>query len=284
MMLKKTKRLETPFYAKIKISNLKTGSYQRELNMSRVKKYSNDFDWDIFGVPLVSMRGGEYYVVDGMHRIELLKLMGIDEVMCQVITGLTYEMEAGKFVKLNSERGGLSTNQKFHGRVEGKEPTAMNIVRILNEYGFTYSNKQTVSKDNVIAAIGSIEEIYKRYGSNHLCRTLSILRNTWYGAAGSLKRDIVRGISTFLAETKNVKDDILCSALEHIDPENIILRALVCAGTMGNSGGINNHRCNHVAKAVRDIYNEYKRNISDSCVVYPHIEASCTDALNSTRR
>ncbi len=261
-MLKKKQKAELPVYKILKVANLKTGVYQRELNMKRVKKYSTCFDWDIFGVPLVSFRDGDFNVVDGQHRIELLKLLGIEEIMCQVIYGLTYEQEAEKFVKLNSERGGLTSNQKFHGRVESKEAVALNIVKILKNRGFDYSHTAGAKKENIISAVACVENIYKSRGEAHLDRVLSILRESWYGTPASLNRDIIVGLSTFLNEARGVKDDILCAALENVDPQNIILRAMVCAGTSGlKSLSGSNNKQTHVAKAIRDIYNEYKQTI-----------------------
>ena len=262
MMLGRKKKVEMPVYKMMKVDTLKTGMYQRELNMSRVKRYSLDFDWDIFGVPLVSLRNGNYFIVDGQHRVELLKMLGIEEVLCQVICGLSYEQEAKKFVKLNSERGGLTSNQKFHGRVESKDPIALDIVRVLKGRGFTYSHTAGQKKENVISAVACVENIYKVYGDKHLDRVLSILRESWFGSPSSLNRDIIRGISTFISETRGVKDDILCSALENIDPQNIILRALVCAGTGGlKVTSSSTTTQSHVAKAIRDVYNEYKQTI-----------------------
>ena len=230
--------------------------------MTRVKRYSKFFDWDIFGVPLVSLRNGEYWIVDGQHRVELLKLLGVEEVMCQIICGLTYEQEAEKFVKLNSERGGLTSNQKFHARVEGKDDTALVLVGILQKYGFRYAKTAGLKKDNYISAIACVENIYKSRGGEHLGRVLSILRESWFGVHSSLIRDLIVGISTFVAEHKNIKDDILCKALEEQVPYNILLRAWVCAGKNGlnvTTGSASKQA--HIAKAIRDIYNEKKEEL-----------------------
>ena len=261
-MLGRKKKVEAPTYKMIKVESLKTGNYQRELNMARVKKYSLKFDWDVFGVPLVSFRNKEPYVVDGQHRVELLKLMGIEEVLCQVICGLSYEEEAEKFVKLNSERGSLTYNQKFHGRVESKDKSALKLVEIFKDKGFDYSRSAGQRKENTISAIACVENIYKSYGEAHLKRVLSILRESWYGSPASTVRDIIVGLSTFLNESRGVKDDILSAALENVDPANVILRAMVCAGTSGIKAisGSNNKQT-HVAKAIRDIYSEYKQAI-----------------------
>lgn len=233
--------------------------------MNRVKKYSKCFDWDIFGVPLVSMRSGEYWIIDGQHRIELLKLMGVEEVLCQIICGLSYEEEAEKFVKLNSERGSLTSNQKFHARVESKEELALKIVDILQQCGFYYAKTAGLKKDNYISAISCIENIYKSRGEEHLVRLLKILRESWFGVHSSLIRDLFMGISTFIAETRGVKDDILCKALEEQVPYNILLRAWVCAGSNGMTitTGSGSKQA-HVAKAIRDIYNEKRKELKAS--------------------
>ena len=256
-------KVSEPVYKKIKVSLIKVAPYQREINLSRVRRYSKSFDWDVFGVPLISLRNGNFYIIDGQHRIELLKSVGVEDVLCQVLYGLTYEEEAKKFVKLNSERGSLTANQKFHGRVESKDETALKIVSILSDNGFTYSTKSGMRKDDCIGAISCVENIYKSCGEKHLNHVLHIIRESWYGLADSLSRDIIAGVSTFLAESRGVKDDILCAALEEEDPKNIILRALVCAGSGKVRMGVGNSpKKPHVAKAIRDIYNDKKMELA----------------------
>ena len=50
-----------------------------------------------------------------------LKKVGYKEVICQVLTGLTYEEECRRFNILNTGRTQLTANQVFHCRVEEKE-------------------------------------------------------------------------------------------------------------------------------------------------------------------
>ena len=87
-MLRRKQKVEEPIYKILDVSNIDTGDYQRDVNMSRVRKYSKEFDWKLFGVPVVSVRNGKFYAVDGQHRIELLKLLGIERVMCQLLCDL----------------------------------------------------------------------------------------------------------------------------------------------------------------------------------------------------
>ena len=44
------------------------GSYQRELNIHRVRKIAAAFDPRLLNPPKVSYRSGRYYVFDGQHN------------------------------------------------------------------------------------------------------------------------------------------------------------------------------------------------------------------------
>ena len=48
---------------------------QRDLNQARVAELAASFDIEQMGNPTVSHRGGWYYLVDGQHRIQALKLL-----------------------------------------------------------------------------------------------------------------------------------------------------------------------------------------------------------------
>ena len=253
-MLRRKQKVEEPIYKILDVSNIDTGDYQRDVNMSRVRKYSKEFDWKLFGVPVVSVRNGKFYAVDGQHRIELLKLLGIERVMCQLLCDLNYEQEADIFVRINSERGSLSSNQKFHGRVEAKESVALLLVDIMKSHGFMYSKNPGLEKDNYISAVACIESIYNRYGEERLHRILNIFRKAWCGSPASLKRDFIQGVSVFLNETNGVDDDLLCAALERVSPNALKLQAHVFAG---NSMSGTKELYVYVGKAIRDIYKEY---------------------------
>src|SRR5262249_42350368 len=77
----------------------------RDLNQARVAKLAAAFDLEQIGAPVVSHRGGWYYLIDGQHRIEALKLwLGSwehQQVQCWCYKGLTEAQEAGLFLTLN---------------------------------------------------------------------------------------------------------------------------------------------------------------------------------------
>ena len=52
-----------------KMLEVPRGSYQRELNINRVRKIAAKFDPRLVNPPKVSYRNGHYYVFDGQHTI-----------------------------------------------------------------------------------------------------------------------------------------------------------------------------------------------------------------------
>ena len=66
---------------------------QRDLNQARVNRLAAVFDIEQMGAPTVSHRGGWYYLIDGQHRIEALKLwLGFwedQQVQCWCYEGLS---------------------------------------------------------------------------------------------------------------------------------------------------------------------------------------------------
>ena len=268
--LKKSVKCAKPNYKELQVSDLNLADYQRtRLSMEIVKKYAKDFDWDIFGVPLVCYRDGKYWVVDGQHRVEVLKLLGIETVLCQVLSGLTYEEEAAKFVKLNTEHKVLNANQKFHGKVEAKDSDALTIRDIMKQNNLTYAKHLRGENETVVSAIATVERIYDKKGATHLNRLLNILKQSWYGDKTAFNCSIMAGLSTFLSNSRGVQDGILISALERRMPNDIIISANLYASKNDTNvacGGSGLQKP-HIAKVIRDLYNAEKQRLKEHSII-----------------
>lgn len=127
---------------------------------------------DIMGLPLLSFRNGKYFCMDGQHRIEACKRMGYKEVYCQIITDLVYEEECRRFNILNTGRTQLNANQIFHCRVEEKEQTAIELVKMFKKYKYTYNKNTSVKDDNIIGAVSKFDKMFKKYGMTMVERVL----------------------------------------------------------------------------------------------------------------
>src|SRR5699024_11719604 len=91
----------------IELLEVPRGSYQRELNIHRVRKIAAAFDPRLLNPPKVSYRSGRYYVFDGQHTIAVLKLLNGGKdlmVRCIVYTGMTDR----KSTRLNSSHVSIS--------------------------------------------------------------------------------------------------------------------------------------------------------------------------------
>lgn len=250
------KRLPEPELKRIPIDNLKFPAYQRELKMSKVNKIANNFIPDIVGIGLVSFRGGEFNCLDSQHRVMAMKKLGFKEILCQVLTGLTYEEECIRFNILNTGRTQLTANQVFHCRVEGKDPQALAIVEMFKKYRFDYNKNNSTKDDNTIGAVSKFDKMYKTYGNVMVERVLRILRNSWYGDKNSLSSAIITGLSTFLAETPQVDELALTKALEKVVPTMLIASANNYVKCDMLRPGRADSACYHIAKMIGQLYDD----------------------------
>lgn len=248
------KEKQRPIYQPLEVNSLKLADYQRALKQNKVANLVSNYDPMIFGTMLISYRDDQYWIIDGQHRIEAAKRLGIKTVWCQVVMGLTYEQEAMLFHKINTRRVPLNANQKFHALVESKDKVALDIVDILHGHGMTYSRKGQEFVPNCITAIGSIQTIYAKNGANQLDTVLRIVKRTWNGDHVSLRAEILKGMNTFV-NNYTYNEETLIKALEKLKPLDLITiaRASVISRRPGRSDGT----CFHIAKTIRDLYEDY---------------------------
>lgn len=241
---------------KIPLNNIKFAEYQREVKPSKINKIVKNFVPDIMGVGLVSFRGGEFWGIDAQHRIEALKKLGYTEILCQVLTGLTYEQECYRFVLLNTGRTQLTANQIFHGRVEEKDRDALELVAMFKKYRFDYNKNNGIKEDNLIGAVSKFVKIQKNFGMSMVEQILRILRNAWYGDKYSLSSAIITGLSTFLSENPYVDEFTLIKALEKILPNILIAQANNYVKCDMLRPGRADSACYHIAKEISYLYED----------------------------
>ena len=241
---------------KIPLENIKFAEYQREVKASKVSKIVKNFVPDVMGVALVSFRNGEFYCIDAQHRVEALKKLGYTEILCQVLTGLTYEQECYRFVLLNTGRTQLTANQVFHGRVEEKDEDAIALVSMFKKYRFEYNKNNGIKEDNVIGAVSKFVKIQKSLGMDRVEQVLRILRNAWYGDKYSLSSAIISGLSTFLSENPNADELALTKALEKVMPNVLIAQANNYVKCDMLRPGRADSACYHIAKEISYLYED----------------------------
>lgn len=188
----------TTKYQRITIGDLHYGNYQRALNTAWVNKMAKNFEEGLLGVLIVSYRDGKHYVIDGQHRLEAAKRAGVEDLVCQVHTGLTYETEAELFNKYNRERKKLTPLDIFKAELEAGDSGAIKISQLIESHGFILGTGGGNAAHNGIVAIAMLKDIYRKEGEENLDRVLGLIRATWYGERTALQRNMLGGLSVFI--------------------------------------------------------------------------------------
>ncbi len=164
---------------------------QRELNPARVDHLAVNFDPELIGTPTVNERDGWFFIIDGQHRVEALRLLGWEpeqQIQCWTYQGLPEEDEAERFLTLNDVLN-VHALPKFRAAVTAGREVESDIDRIVRALGLC------VTRDKVpgaIGAVGTLRRVYGRSGPKVLARALRITRDA-YGDAG-LEAPVIDGI------------------------------------------------------------------------------------------
>ncbi|HEY3034629.1 MAG TPA: DUF6551 family protein [Streptosporangiaceae bacterium] len=163
---------------------------QRDLNQARVSELAASFDVEQMCNPTVSHRGGWYYLVDGQHRIQALKLwLGSwedQQVQCWTYEGLTEAREAELFLTLNDTLT-VGAFAKFKVAVQAGRDAEADVDRIVRALGLRIARGS-----GGICAVATLRRVYARGGPAVLSRALRIIRDA-YGEAG-LEGPVIEGI------------------------------------------------------------------------------------------
>ena len=158
---------------------------QREkIDAKRVDYLLSRFDLDKFGMPTLSgHKDGEFYIIDGQHRIAALKRWLGDgwenqKIEAYVYTDLTESQEAEKFLSLNDAKA-VNCYDKFRVSVNAGRIDEVHISKIVE--GAKLCISQT--KPGGISAVATLKRIYLRSDGDTLARTLRITRDA-FGDAG----------------------------------------------------------------------------------------------------
>lgn len=178
---------------------------QRHLDKTWVRKTIEDEGYrpEAVGVPVVSLRAdGTLHMIDGQHRrgLALEAGRGMDEVECQVHEGLTREMEAAMFRRLNHRRA-VGILDKFLIRIVEGDPAATAINEVVLSHGWSLN---TGKADGRIAAVSALEKIYngakiRPPGQRAVIdQVLAMITEAWGHNATGVRAEIISGLGMVL--------------------------------------------------------------------------------------
>ncbi len=237
---------------KLKLDEIKVAKYQRNLSTSKIKKIINNFNPHGVGVLIVSYRDGEYYIVDGQHRMVALLKLGIMEWKCEVYIDLTYQQEAEKFKLLNTSKN-PTPGDRFISDLEAGKNRAVTIKEIVEKEGYKIAFNQK-NKEYTIGAVSALESIYDNNGGQALAKTLRIIKRLWGAERNSLRIEVILGMNQFLKTYENdIEEELLINKLLLIPFSTIHRKA------MENSKMFREIPASSFARAIVECYNKGKR-------------------------
>lgn len=204
------------------ISNPK---YQREINQKRVNAILMNFDERLVNPPKVSYRDGKYYVFDGQTTLTVLKIRnkGFDLIVpCKVYYDLTEAEEAWLFEQQFGIVGRVEIADKLRSRYNRGEEKAVAIVNLAKQAGFIV-DFNTSKMNKRIVALGTLNNVFNRYGAGVYKETLSIIYDAWNGTNDSVREEIIDGMAIFCATYfGRYNRALLVEKLQHINPIVIV--------------------------------------------------------------
>lgn len=210
----------------IPFNQLAKAAYNRGIKRAKVNEIKNDFHEDMVQPAIVSFRDGRYYIVDHQHQsqaiYELNKCDPNTPILCKVLTGLTYEQEADLYYRLNTGSTPLSFKDKLVGRIEAKNPEALEFRNIVESCGYVVGGNTNGS----LGAVSTTWKMFRKDGSKHLSQVLSLTYACWPANKNGVDSRIIDGISLFLQyHGDEYKTEQFVKRLSIEDPRDLIRKA-----------------------------------------------------------
>lgn len=197
---------EKPRLCEIEVSQTAVSDQaQREFNQGAANKISSEWDRNMVGTVVASLRDGKYYLVDGQHRVHVLRDREGEKakVSAWVYTSLTVKQEALMYLKYNNRTEGTAMD-KHHIAVAGGKPLNVAVEKLIRNAGY---NTSLAKGQNNIGCIDALLRVYERGGHYTLERTLFII-GEGLGSAGFVT-GIVRGVGLVVARYSDHLDETI---------------------------------------------------------------------------
>lgn len=212
----------------IPFSQLAKAGYNRGINRSHVNAIKRVFHEDMVQPAIVSFRDGVYYIVDHQHLAQAIyELNGCNPntpIRCSVATGLTYEQEADWYCRLNTGSKALGAVDIIIGRIEAKDPVAVDFRDTVESFGYVVGGSTSNSLKAVSVAFNLFE---KNGGKETLSEILSLAHACWPDNQSGVDSRIIKGIELFLIQHGDeYQMERFIKVMSATDPKAIIKKSV----------------------------------------------------------
>ncbi len=201
--------------------------YQRPVKPEDVDDLIRKWNPMLLTPLVVSYRDGEFKVVDGRRRVAASRKMAGNHDgtgLCFVYYGVTYEMEAALYYKLDKAKGQLRSGHAIKALLESStNPEIIDVYERIEAAGFVWSLDEPTDEEYEIVATRALINAYRLLGGDAFSRLLLLIGETWHGSPHSLKASIFTGMALFLKTYERELDDhAFIRNLSAIPPDEII--------------------------------------------------------------
>ena len=242
----------TRTFKPINLNELKVdSSYQRVPDPRRIVRMVRNFDIRLVGALVCSVREDGIYVIDGQHRLEVMRAKGETEAWCELHYGLTPADEAQMFYHLDSDRATLNSGDAFRALLSAEDKLALDVKAIIESAGL-----QPTFRGNVVNGVRSFKTIMNVvviHGLSVVGDALQVLANAWRGQRNIAAATILQGMVLFLQTYPNVdRRELSHSLAEHSSPARLTQLARNISGGLSWGSQVG------AAQAILGTYNYHR--------------------------
>lgn len=166
---------------------------QREFRQAHADHLCANMDPNKLGYPIVNLRDGIYWLVDGQHRVAALKMWDpsiVDTNLdCEVYENLTNAEMADIFLGRGDSKH-IPTYDKFHVSCTAGHERELAIKRAVEVNGQKFSRSHVSG----ISAVGSLAKVYDTSGEAVLNQVIRTIRGGFEGDPLGFERSVIEGL------------------------------------------------------------------------------------------
>lgn len=240
----------------VKVSEMRVppaGITQRRFDKKQAEAYAANFDLDKLGIPIVNLRGGNYWILDGQHRIEALKMFFAPadpgSIDCEVYEDLS-DLEMADIFLGRDDRRAINNFEKFQVACTAGRQRECEIRRAIESQGLKISQTK---EPGCVGAIGACAKVYDLAGPTVLGQAMRVIRDAFGADPKAFDNQLIQGIglvfNRFNGKTNEKHMAAQLSAFSH-GVRGVLMRAEAQRERTGNQ------KPHCVAATVIDIYNK----------------------------
>ncbi len=185
-----------------------TELYQRKLDHDRANRIAENFDPRLLNDPKVSERDGHFYVFDGQHTIEALRILNNSKelsIRIRLYQHMTAKDEAMLFAKQFGDSESVSAGAKMRALIFAENAEAVAFYNAVQKVGFDLDYSH-VRGNNRIGCIAAAFREFQRLDADCFYEVLTLIRDAWDGDAESFRSEVFTALCRFVVQYRGEYD------------------------------------------------------------------------------